>query len=71
MPTAIEQIAAIKSQALTRIAEITSQPKPTYQIDGQMVAWGDYLSQLQRAVEWCNEMLASESPIEIRTQGYT
>jgi hypothetical protein len=70
MPSDIEQLVAIKSQTLARIAEITIQPKPTYQIDGQLVAWGDYLSQLQRAVDWCNEKLAGESPVEVRSQGY-
>jgi hypothetical protein len=64
-------IATIKSQTLTRIAEITAQPKPTYQIDGQMIAWGDYLSQLQRTVDWCNEKLAGEAPFEVQSQGYT
>ena len=67
----IEQITTIKSQTLARIAEITAQPKPTYQIDGQLVAWGDYLSQLQKAVDWCNEKLTAESPLEVRSQGYT
>ena len=43
-----DTIAAIKSQPWRRIAEITAQPKPTYQIDGQMIAWGGYLSQLQQ-----------------------
>ena len=71
MSTDIEQLNTIKSQTLARIAEITVQPKPTYQIDGQMVAWGDYLSQLQRAVDWCNEKLSGESPVEVRSQGYT
>jgi hypothetical protein len=71
MSTDIESLATIKSQTLTRIAEITAQPKPTYQIDGQMIAWGDYLSQLQRTVDWCNEKLAGESPVEVRSQGYT
>jgi hypothetical protein len=69
--TNAEQIAAIKSQTFARIAEITAQPKPTYQIDGQLVAWGDYLNQLQRTVDWCNAMLSGESPVEVRSQGYT
>ena len=64
-------IAAIKSQTLAIIADITAQPKPTYQIDGQMIAWGDYLSQLQRTVDWCNENLAGEAPFEVQSQGYT
>lgn len=71
MPSNAEPIAAIKCQTLARMAEITAQPKPTYQIDGQLVAWGDYLAQLQRTVEWCNQQLAAEAPIEVRSQGYT
>jgi hypothetical protein len=65
-----EQIETIKTQTLARIAEITAQPKPTYQIDGQLVAWGDYLHQLQATVEWCNAQLAAESPIEVHSQGF-
>jgi hypothetical protein len=71
MSSNAEQIATIKSQTLARIAEITARPKPTYQIDGQLVAWGDYLTQLQRTVDWCNANLAGESPAEVRSQGYT
>jgi hypothetical protein len=71
MPTDIEQITTIKGQTLARIVEITAQPKPTYQIDGQLVSWGDYLAQLQRTVDWCNEKLAGEAPFEFQSQGYT
>jgi hypothetical protein len=71
MSTDAQQIAAIKSQTLACIVEITAQPKPTYQIDGQLVAWGDYLAQLQRTIDWCNERLVGESPVEVRSQGYT
>ncbi len=71
MSTDAQQIATIKSQTLARIAEITAQPKPTYQIDGQMVAWGGYLALLQQTVDWCNEKLAGETPFEERSQGYT
>jgi hypothetical protein len=71
MSTDAQQIAVIKSQTLALMAEITAQPKPTYQIDGQLVAWGDYLSQLQRAIDWCNDKLAGEAPFEVQSQGYT
>ena len=66
-----ETIAAIKSQTLAVMAEITANPKPTYQIDGQMIAWGGYLAILQQTVDWCNEKLAGEAPFEVRSQGYT
>jgi len=71
MPTDLETIRAVKSQTLARIAEITAQPKPSYQIDGQEVAWGEYLAQLRRTVDWCNQKLAAERPVEVRSQAYT
>jgi hypothetical protein len=71
MLTDVQQLTTIKSQTLARMAEITAQPKPTYQIDGQLVAWGDYLSQLQRTIDWCNEKLSGAAPVEVRSQGYT
>ena len=71
MPTDIEQLTTIKSQTLARIVEITAQPKPTYQIDGQMIAWGGYLALLQQTVDWCNEKLAGEAPFEVQSRGYT
>jgi len=70
MASDLEQIAQIKSQTLARIAEITAQPKPTYNIDGQMVDWADYLSQLQQTVNWCDRKLAAAEPFEFRTGGF-
>ena len=71
MPSDAEQIATIKTQTLARMAEITAEPKPTYNVDGQMIAWADYLKQLQRTIDWCNEKLAGEEPFEFQSQGYT
>jgi hypothetical protein len=71
MPSDAEQIAAIKTQTLARIAEITAEPKPTYNIDGQMVDWADYLKQLRQTIDWCNRILAGEEPLEFQSQGYT
>jgi hypothetical protein len=65
-----QQIELIKTQTLARIAEITAQPKPTYQIDGQLVAWGDYLRQLQQTVDWCLAQLSAQTPIEVQSQGF-
>jgi len=71
MPSDVEQIATIKTQTLARVAEITAEPKPSYNIDGQKIDWGDYLGQLQKTVDWCNEKLAGEEPFEFRSQGYS
>ena len=63
------QIAAIKSQTLARIAEITAEPKPSYTIDGQSIAWADYLRALRGTVDWCDARLAALAPCEIRSRG--
>jgi hypothetical protein len=71
MPTDAEQIATIKTQTLAIIATITASPKPSYNIDGQQVSWGDYLKQLQETVAWCDKQAAGETPYEHHTIGYT
>ena len=71
MPSDAEQITTIKTQTLARIAEITAEPKPSYSLDGQKIAWSDYLQQLRSTVDWCNERLAGEEPFEIRSRGYS
>lgn len=71
MPTDLEQIATIKSQTLARMVEITAQPKPSYEIDGQRVDWATYLKQLQATVAWCDAQLSAGEPFEERTQAGT
>ena len=71
MPSDATQLATIKSNALAVMADITANPKPTYTIDGQTVAWADYLAKLRETVAWCDTQVAGETPIEIHSQGYT
>jgi hypothetical protein len=71
MPTDLEQIATIKTQTLARIVEITAQPKPTYDIDGQKVNWETYLKQLQTTAAWCDQQLNANDPYEATSQAVT
>lgn len=71
MPSDTEQLRTIKSQTLTRIAELTAQPKPTYEVDGQSVSWNEYLRRLQATVDWCDRQLVGQEPIEIHSQAVT
>ncbi len=64
-------LAAIRSQTLALIAEITAAPKPSYTLDGQRVSWTEYLRQLQQTVEWCDRLLAGEEPFEMHSTGFT
>ena len=61
-------IQTIRSQTLALISEITAQPKPTYTIDGQSVAWADYLQRLQQTVDWCDRQIADAEPVEVVSQ---
>jgi len=71
MPTDLEQLRTIKSQALAQLVELRANPKPSYQIDGQQVAWTEYLRQLQLTVDWCDNKLAAAEPFEYTTRGRT
>jgi len=64
-------ISTIKTQTLALIVDLTENPKPSYNIDGQSISWGSYLKQLQDTVVFCNEQLANEAPVEVISQGYT
>lgn len=69
--TDADQLRAIKSQTLAMLAELTAQPKPTYYVDGQTVAWNEYLGRLQATVDWCDRKLAGEEPFEFASQAST
>lgn len=67
----VDTVRTIKTQTLSIISDITANPKPNYNIDGQEISWGDYLAQLQRTVKWCDEQVAAEEPFEIHSRAYT
>ena len=71
MPDDADIIRTIKSQTLALIVEITANPKPSYSLDGQQVAWNEYLALLQRTVDWCDAKLGGDEPFELHTTGYT
>ncbi len=69
--TDAQMLAAIRSQALALMAQLTAQPKPSYTLDGQQVSWNDYLQQLRDTVAWCDRQLQWLQPSEVHTTGYT
>lgn len=69
--TDAEQIATIKTQALARLAEITAEAKPSYNVDGQMISWNEYTKQLWEIIERCDKQLAGDAPFEVHSSGYT
>lgn len=69
MPTDDENLTTARSNLTAALAEITANPKPNYNIDGQMIAWGDYLKQLMDGIKAIDEQLAGSEPFEIVTRG--
>ena len=57
----------IRDNAIANLKTITSQPKPTYSVDGQRVEHADYVTRLTRLIDWANDQLAALRPVEIAT----
>ncbi len=71
MPSDQQQLVTIKGQSLQILADITANPKPSYNIDGQSISCNDYLAQLRRTVDWCDRQIVALAPAELHTQGRT
>lgn len=71
MPSDAEQLATIKSQILANLVAITASPKPSYNIDGQDIKWGDYHKMLTAQLKEINEVLAAETIAEVPSYGFT
>ncbi|GAB4134412.1 MAG: hypothetical protein Kow0040_18140 [Thermogutta sp.] len=67
----VQALRVIRSQCLALIAELTLQPKPSYQLEGQAVSWSEYLGRLKDVVEWCDVKLAEAEPFETRSRAVT
>lgn len=68
-PLPVDSLATIRTNLLARIAEVTSKPKPNYNIDGQSFSWQSYLDSLMKNLDAVNAQINAESPFEIVTRG--
>ena len=66
-----QTLATIKTNLLARIQEVTAQPKPNYNIDGQSVSWQSYLDSLFAKLDKINEQINSDTPFEEVSRGVT
>jgi len=54
-----------------QLADLTAQPKPSYQIDGQSVSWDEHFRGLCAELERLNYALQASEPFEFHSTGYT
>ncbi len=71
MATDAENLVAIRSNILQRLADITAQPKPSYDIDGQDVKWNEYQKMLFDQLTATDSAIASGGPFVVETQAIT
>jgi len=68
MPSDLENLATVKSQIIQRLLEITTNPQPSYSLDGESVSWGDYQRLLLDQLKGIREQIALEgAPYELAT----
>jgi hypothetical protein len=64
-----------RDNLVQQLADITIKPKPTYEIDGQMVKWDEYQTSLIARIRsmnaLINELDVGACGTEIITQAYT
>lgn len=63
------ELAAIKSQLIARLKEVTASPKASYKsATGQQVDWNGYLRELRQQLKDINALLVAEDPMYAETQ---
>ena len=71
MATPAENLATAYANVCETLAEITENPKPTYNIDGQNILWGDYLTRLTKARTDLAEAINAGAPYELHHRAFT
>lgn len=61
----------VRDNLIALIGSVTQKPKPTYDIDGQKVSWGEYLDQLRKQLAHTLQLIIDlDGPFEVESIGY-
>ncbi|HYO25873.1 MAG TPA: hypothetical protein VEQ85_13100 [Lacipirellulaceae bacterium] len=71
MAVDLQQVDAIRSQALAQIELLLASEGPTITVGDEQVVWAPLLTSLQRTVDWCDRKLGEYEPYEVHSQGRT
>ena len=64
-------LATIKANILAQLQDLSANPKPNYNIDGQQVSWQSHFDSLMLSLERINMQINSSEPYEIVSRGTT
>jgi hypothetical protein len=59
----------VLNQLTSLYAQITLQPKPTYNVEGNHYRWTEYVEMLGRQIEQLTKLIARAEPFEIVSRG--
>lgn len=69
MATYAANLETTRNNIAALMAEITTNPKPNYSVDGESYSWGDYLAMLNAQLEGLNKALqTADGPWELNTR---
>lgn len=71
MATYLENLTTARDNIAARLAEITAQPKPSYDVDGQRVEWNDYFKALTDQMDKLTTAINGASIYEEESIGYS
>jgi len=71
MATYLENLTTARDNIAARLAEITAQPKPSYDVDGQRVEWNEYFRQLNEQLATLTTAINGAGVYEERSIGYS
>jgi len=71
MPTDLENLKTAYSNVCQQLADVTANAKPTYNIDGQNVSWGDHFRNLMQAKDELAKAITDQEPYEEHHYGFT
>jgi len=65
----IADLNAARDNIAAQLADLTTNPKPSYSIDGQQISWDAHFRALSQELDRLNLLIQAAEPYEIRTQG--
>ena len=71
MSVDLQQIEAIRSQALSQMQDLLASAEPTITVNDEEIPWAPLLASLERTVDWCDRKLGEYDPYEVRSRGET
>ncbi len=67
----LQDLVAARDNVALQLADLTANPKPTYDVDGQKVDWDTHFKALSAQLESLTLAIQGAEPFEVQTTGYT